>query len=299
MKKYQRNQTYVVSGETFNEIADAVNWTHENQARLNGPDAFNKSFQNGEIRIKYLDSGTLPIFSAVALTGLAITPRDSKFVYNTPTLNANKVTTSNEKSAFAICAEPANSGKLTKAVLTGIIPAKVTINDATHEFAKPTPGGAGTLESCETGTARIIWKAGVSGEQWCILQLGTGSVVEAVAPADDYAGIFKMRALSSTQLEIVHGTYPGANYCGHTDVPGLYEIPRTALEVTAPGRQEITLQFFYDRDARRYSFRFCAGNVPEGAVFGIFLGYFRSGSVTQAFRYNTEQYIFGNDWYLR
>ena len=123
MKKYQRNQTYVVSGETFNEIADAVNWTHENQARLNGPDAFNKSFQNGEIRIKYLDSGTLPTFSAVALTGLAITPRDSKFIYNTPTLNANKVTSSNEKNAFAICAEPANSGKLTKAVLTGIIPA--------------------------------------------------------------------------------------------------------------------------------------------------------------------------------
>ena len=198
MKKYQRNQTYVVSGETFNEIADAVNWTHENQARLNGPDAFNKSFQNGEIRIKYLDSGTLPTFSAVALTGLAITPRDSKFIYNTPTLNANKVTTSNEKNAFAICAEPANSGKLTKAVLTGIIPAKVTIKDATHEFAKPTPGGAGTLESCETGTARIIWKAGGSGEQWCILQLGAGG-------AEVYDGPFALSIDENGKLKCKGG----------------------------------------------------------------------------------------------
>jgi len=193
MKKYQRNQNYVVSGETFNEIADAVNWTQENQARLNGPDAFNKSFQNGEIRIKYLDSGTLPIFSAVALTGLAITPRDSKFTYNTPTLNANKVTTSNEKCAFAICAEPANNGKLTKAVLNGVVPAKVTIKDATHDFAKPTVGGSGTLESCEAGTARIIWKAGNSGTQWCILQLGAGG-----AGGSEYNGYFKIVNASTT-----------------------------------------------------------------------------------------------------
>lgn len=219
MKKYQRNQNYCVSGETFNEISDAVNWTHENQARLNGPDAFNKSFQNGEIRIKYLDSGTLPMFSAVALTGLAITPANNKFIYNTPTLNANKVTSSNEKKPFAICAEPANSGKLSKAVLTGIVPAKVTIKDSTHEYAKPTAGSDGKLESTASGTARIVWKAGSSGEQWCILQLGGGG-----SGGTEYNGYFKIVNTSTTsesgqtsnKIKIVDG----ATYNSETQTSG-------------------------------------------------------------------------------
>ena len=77
--------------------------------------------------------------------------------------------------------------------------AKVTIKDATHEFAKPTPGGAGTLESCETGTARIIWKAGNSGEQWCILQLGAGG-------AEVYDGPFAITYNGETKkIDIAQG----------------------------------------------------------------------------------------------
>lgn len=175
MKKYQRNQNYIVSGETFNEIAEAVNWTKENQAKLLGTEAFSKTFQNGEIRIKYLDEETLPTFSAVAIDDLAIIPEDNKFIYETQTFNANKVTSENAEKPFAICVEPANQGKLTKAILSGITPAKVTIQDAAHGFAKPTEDGDGALESCETGTAKILWKAGESGEQWCVLLLGSGT----------------------------------------------------------------------------------------------------------------------------
>lgn len=198
MKKYQRNQNYIVSGETFNEIAEAVNWTKENQAKLLGTEAFSKTFQNGEIRIKYLDEETLPTFSAVAIDDLAIIPEDNKFNYETQTFNANKVTSENAEKPFAICVEPANQGKLTKAILSGITPAKVTIQDAAHGFAKPTDGN-GALESCETGTAKILWKAGDSGEQWCILQLGVGA---AGSGSDDFPFKIEISGGGTTPPEI-------------------------------------------------------------------------------------------------
>lgn len=218
MKKYQRNQNYIVSGETFNEISNGINWVNENQAKLNGPDAFNKSFQNGEIRIKYTDSDTLSIFSAVALIDLAIKPKDNNFVYNIPTLQATKVTTDNEKKPFAICVEPAQKDKLTKAVLTGVVPAKVSIKDSTHEFAKPTVGGNGTLESCATGTARIVWKASGTGEQWCVLQLGAGG-----AGGGEYNGYFKIVNASTTTSGQVSNKImivDGATYNAETGISG-------------------------------------------------------------------------------
>lgn len=200
MRKYQRNQNYIISGETFNEIADAVNWTKENQTRLLGSEAFSKSFQNGEIRIKYCDQDPLPTFSAVAIGELAIIPEDDKFSYETQTFEAHKVTNENKENAFAICVEPANQGKLTKAILSGITPAKVTIQDAAHGFAKPTADGDGALESCETGTAKILWKAGTSGEQWCILQLGAGA---AGSGAEDFPFKITISGGGTTPPEIV------------------------------------------------------------------------------------------------
>src|SRR5574344_327709 len=130
LKNYKKGESYLVAGESFSGIARGVEWVKENQERLSGPGAKGKYFHAGEIRIKFSGSGTLPMFAGVALTGLAIIPAGNKFMPGTPTFTAALVTTANADLPFAICAEPANSGELTKAVLTGITPAQVTIKDS-------------------------------------------------------------------------------------------------------------------------------------------------------------------------
>jgi len=63
----------------------------------------------------------------------------------------------------------------------GFVPAKVTIADQGDAYAKPTENSStGALESTGSGSARIVWKAGDYGEQWCLLQLGAGGGSESV-----------------------------------------------------------------------------------------------------------------------
>ncbi len=198
MKQGKRNEVYMLTGETVNEIAAAVNFVNESLKIEQNGSSETKFYQNGEIRIFYTGS-TLPQFSAIALTGLAIKPNDDNFKYTTPTFTAGLVTEAKPDVPFAICAEPAKKNKYTKAVISGVIPAKVSIKDTAHKYAKPTPGSStGALESCEAGTARIIYSPGKTGQQWCILQLGAGG-------AESYDGPFALSLNSSGTIDCAAG----------------------------------------------------------------------------------------------
>lgn len=233
----------VITEANMNEIRDAVNWTRENKERLSGRGVKGEYYENGEIRIKYTGSKTLNQFAAVALTGLVLTPENcDEFATAVPTFTAGTMTAALADSPFAICRKPANPGEITKAVLTGVTPARVTIKDAAHQFAKPTPDSeAGALESCESGTARIVWKAGSSGEQWCILQIGAGG-----AGGGEYNGYFKIvnasvtdeNGKTSNRIRIVDG----ATYNPQTGISGksvckvnnaVFEIETFSADVSA------------------------------------------------------------------
>jgi hypothetical protein len=70
---------------------------------------------------------------------------------------------------FVIALKSAKSaGQKIPAVASGVAPALVNVSDEAHMFADVL---SGALVSAESGYARIIWKAGTSGEQWCLLAL--------------------------------------------------------------------------------------------------------------------------------
>lgn len=202
MQKFKigMNIREVITAANMNEIADAVNAVKENQNNPTPRQTGGRAYQTGEIRIKNGESSTLEQFSAVSLTGLELTAQNcDSFAFETPTFTAGKVTTARKDMPFAILLEPANSGELSKALVTGVTPAKVTIKDQTHQYAKPTPdSSAGALESCDAGTARILYKAGSSGEQWCILQLGAGG-------AEAYDGPFALSLDENGKLKCKGG----------------------------------------------------------------------------------------------
>ena len=162
----------VVTVANMNEIADAVNRTKEFGKPFPGQTVANRGSRVGEIRIKNNRSVTLDQYSAVSLYNAELTPYNcDEFAYETPTFIGGTVTAADKP--FAILLEPANYGDLVRALISGVTPAKITMRSAGHQYAQPVVGSAtGALESCEIGSARILWRGGDSGEQWCILQLG-------------------------------------------------------------------------------------------------------------------------------
>ena len=168
----------VVTAENMNEIRDAVERINGDMMQQNGGAVrIARVRRDGEIRIMLAGNTGLDIFSAVELSGLFLTPANCEdFNFETVTFTGGTATES--RLPWAICVEPATPGELTRAIMSGITPAVVTISSESHWCARPVVGSAtGALESCESSEAKILWRAGSSGMQWCILQLG------AAAPA--------------------------------------------------------------------------------------------------------------------
>jgi hypothetical protein len=82
---------------------------------------------------------------------------------------------------IAVAHSPAAGYKI-PAVAVGMAPALVNIGDSSHEFADIY---GGVLASAATGYARIIWKAGTSGNQWCLLSLPSSYTVNVINTAEN------------------------------------------------------------------------------------------------------------------
>ena len=111
----------------------------------------------------------------MAITDVLIRPdvNEPEFTGKCPAFLGRKVTNAYEEYPYAVLLEPVDAGKIGRALLLGIVPAKVSIQDPEHKFAEPIIGNAsGAMQSAADGVARILWKAGNTGTQWCMLQLG-------------------------------------------------------------------------------------------------------------------------------
>lgn len=199
LSQYKNGANYLVSGQTFNEIADAVNFT-KGQMRMGEGHRRFQPFENGEVRIKATEDD-IPVFAAVILSNLLYRPANDAFIYQAQSFYGDLPSSDYQEGPFAITTEPIKRGDVGRAVLIGVVPAQVTINDPDAQYAEPIPAGSGLMRTAESGTARIVWKGGTSGTQWCILQLGSGS------GGDVYDGPFAFRYDREQDKIVVNAGY--------------------------------------------------------------------------------------------
>lgn len=200
MDQKKSGDPFVFPASVYNEISRAVNHVAENMMNARNGRTFNK-LPAGMVYIQNSTSAALAEFSAVAITGVSVTPTTDldAFKFGPPYLTASTITSDYKDYPFAITVEPIEKNAIGRAMLVGITPAKVTIKDNTHRFAKPTENSAsGAMESCAAGTARILWKASASGEQWTMLQLGGGG-------AEAFNGAFALSLNQSNQITCAGG----------------------------------------------------------------------------------------------
>lgn len=181
----------------------------------------------------------LAIYAPVALGTVVTTPAADSQFQALPVFASAAVA---EDGAFGVMIDPAKSGDLGRVVLCGLVPAQVTIVSATpaHQFARINSSLG--LESATTGYARIIWAAGTSGAQWCLLAL----------PADSGALSYKVNATSADTAPdfldgkvqhsvVVDATAKKLALSGDTATPGNYKVYGTDGSGTRAWRDSILL----------------------------------------------------------
>ena len=174
MEKVRAGEAVSIKASTWNAFVDAANYVRE--ARQNSLGKGVKSGLGfGVILVKNAEGEARERFSALVLADVAVTPKsnEDEFTSCPIVFIGRKMTKEREGQPYAVLLEPIAAGEVGRAMLLGITPAKVAIQDAEDQYAVPTPGSAtGALQSDASGVARILWKAGGSGTQWCVLQLG-------------------------------------------------------------------------------------------------------------------------------
>lgn len=230
MEKVRSGEAVAIRASTWNAFIDAANYVKE--ARLkSGAKGVSSGLDVGIVRLKNAEDAAYSRFSALVITGVCVTAEtnEDEFLSCPPVFEGRKMTAEREGMAYAIIVEPIAAGEIGRAMMLGVTPAKVTINSADDGYAVPKANSsAGALESSSTGTARILWRAGSSGEQWCVLQLGGAGAGQA----EDKALMCKVTGGSATAGYNVT-VYPNGRSEGGTESAVLF-LPDVALDSDIP-----------------------------------------------------------------
>ena len=232
MEKVRQGEQVVIRASTWNGFVDAANWVKEAKQNSLGV-GIKSGIGGGIVPMKNMEERDYPRFSALVITGVAISPsaNEDEFVSCPTVFEGQKMTSEREDMPYAILLEPIAAGEIGRAMLLGLTPAKVAIQSTDDQYAVPKANSDnGALESSETGVARILWKAGGSGTQWCVLQLGGAGG----GKADERVAMCKV-AGGNSQSGYTVTVYPNGRWDeGGTESSATLFVPDIALDSDLP-----------------------------------------------------------------
>lgn len=183
MRKVKRGEPIEISASTWNSFIDAATFINKIATNMSGSGNILSGIGQGIILIKNSLGKDLEQFSAVHLSDIATISSDSAnkdskpFTASFPCLNTKTPDSTTTTEPYVITLEPIKSDSVGRAIAFGLVVARVSIVDASHQYAGPTTSGDCKLESKSSGTTRILWKSGSSDVQWAFLLLGAGGSV--------------------------------------------------------------------------------------------------------------------------
>lgn len=231
MEKVRSGEPVNIKASTWNAFVDAANWAKE--ARQNSSaDGVSAGLDVGIVRLKNGESTLYPRYSSLVIVGVCVTAEanEDEFTSCPPVFEGQKMTSEREGKPYAVLLEPIEAGEIGRAMVLGVTPAKVAIKESGDDYAVPmADSSTGELESSATGTARILWKAGGSGEQWCVLQLGGAGA----GKEDDKALLCRVESGSAAAGYRVT-VYPNGRRDEGTAESALLFLPDVALDADIP-----------------------------------------------------------------
>ena len=170
LRKVRPGEQLQFNADTTNLMMDAARQTKNSRLRMSA----DAPQRRDSPQVLIQAAAALTRFAPFALGAVVTTPAtDSQFqrlpVFASATLAAD--------GPFGVMLDPASAGCLGRGLLMGLVPALVSIVSHTpaYQFVHVNAGLA--LESATSGYARIVWAAGTSGSQWCLLSLPAAAPV--------------------------------------------------------------------------------------------------------------------------
>ena len=139
MNKVQTGDPIQIKAATWNSFIDAAEYVKNLQSDQRGGPISNGNY-----------SGVILLKNGMAITDVLIRPdaNEPELTGKCPAFLGRKVTNAYEEYPYAVLLEPVDAGKIGRALLLGIVPAKVSILDPEHKFAEPMVGNAsGAMQS--------------------------------------------------------------------------------------------------------------------------------------------------------
>ena len=172
LKKVKPGDPLAIPAATFNTFVDAAQDFRNRQHRQERP-LPPASAGSGTIRVKNASGADRDRFAVLGIDVPVFTPTDNLEGFkNEPVLAGVVPTTANHLGRFVVLAEPLAAGAIGRAVLTGLTPVKVYIDDVAHRAADVDNSNATRLRSSTSGTASILWAEAGTGERWALVRLG-------------------------------------------------------------------------------------------------------------------------------
>lgn len=174
MEKVKPGDKVQIKADTWNAFIDAANFARS-MKDSQGSLGMNAGMSEGVILVKNDEEESFPRYSALVLTDILISPEENEdeFVSRPPVFIGKRMTEKYADTPYGILMEPIEPGKIGRAKILGVTPAQIYVNDSSHQYVKPIADSEdGSMESAETGVTKILWKGGVKGTYWALLQIG-------------------------------------------------------------------------------------------------------------------------------
>lgn len=228
-EKVSSGQIFEAKTTTWNGFIDAANYVQQQQIKL-GSDNSRSTNENGIVLVKNGSGTSMPQFALVTLVDMMIKPKSSiserTFCNDVPFFEVDAYTEETKDKPIAILQEPIARGATGKALLLGVTPAFVTIDNGSHNSAMPDEKNKFRLKSSSDGDIKILWKPSGNGEKLCMLAVGLGGALS-------YRGNFKL-TLENNSINIFDGSDEESSNAGFVLCNGeLQEVSKGSVSASS------------------------------------------------------------------
>ena len=172
LKKVKSGDPLRIPAQTFNVFIDMAK-DYQGRKMCGGQFAQREFSQSGIVLVKNSSLVDCNRFAVLGIDGPLFSPTvNLESFKNKVVLSCRTPDEYNHLGKFVILQEPIQAGKIGSAWIAGVCPAQINIGHSSHKFADVADGDSTVLQSCFSGTARIIWAEYGTGIKWAIVHIG-------------------------------------------------------------------------------------------------------------------------------
>ena len=172
----QRGDPLRIPASDWNAIVDATRAYYEKHLGGAGRSATAGTKQAGVVLVRNDAGADAARFDVLGIDSPVISPTDNLDEFSREVaLACVAPTAADHAGAFVVLQEPIAAGKLGRAVVDGVTPARVNISDEKHRFAAIEDGNSTSLVSRAIGPVSILWAEAGTGEVLAVVRLDGGA----------------------------------------------------------------------------------------------------------------------------